>query len=257
MKTLKSVERQAKIISVLRRSGRQTIAELATLTNVSEETIRRDAFQLQTEGQVQKLHGALTLPHNMTEASYERRMREFAPAKIAIARAAVQMVRDGEAIIIDAGTTTTFFARELRQRRNLTVITNSTEAARTLADVAGNKVLLAGGEIDADSGATYGSTTVDFISRFHVKHAFISITALDIEAGPTDNTQNEAEFAAKAISCATNRVILADASKFGNKAFARVCAYADIEFIVTEQSPPPEFFNTLRDSGTRLVIATI
>jgi DeoR family transcriptional regulator, glycerol-3-phosphate regulon repressor len=257
MKTLKSTQRQAKIIVALRQSGKQSIAELAVLTGVSEETIRRDASQLQASGQVQKLHGALSLPHNMSEANYERRMREYAPAKIAIARAAVQMVRDGEGLIIDAGTTTTFFARELRQRRNLTVITNSTEVARTLADVAGNKVLLAGGEIDADSGANYGPATVDFISRFRVKHAFISITALDIEAGPTDNTLQEADFAAMAVSCATHRVILADASKFGQRAFARVCPYSDIEVIVTEQSPAPEFFSTLQGFGTRLVITSI
>ena len=85
------------------------------------------------------------------------------------------MVRDGESLIIDTGTTTTFFARELRQRRNLTVITNSTEIARTLQIVPGNKVYLAGGEMQADSGAAYGPTATNFIARFQVKHAFLSI----------------------------------------------------------------------------------
>jgi DeoR family transcriptional regulator, glycerol-3-phosphate regulon repressor len=257
MKNLKSRERHAQIIVTLRQTGTLPISQLATLFGVSEETIRRDALQLQASGQIHKLHGALELPHNMAEASYERRMREFAPAKVAIARAAVQLVRDGEALIIDAGTTTTFFARELRQRSNLTVITNSTEVARTLADVAGNTVFLAGGEILANSGATYGPSAVDFIARFRVKHAFISITALDIEAGPMNSSLEEADISAMAISCASHRVILADSSKFGNSAFARVCKYSDVEVIVTEQSPAPEFFNVLREHGTRLVIASM
>jgi DeoR family transcriptional regulator, glycerol-3-phosphate regulon repressor len=159
-------------------------------------------------------------------------------------------------LMIDTGTTTTFFARELRQRRNLTVITNSTEVARTLGDVAGNKILLAGGELQGDSGGTYGPTAVDFIARFRVKHAFLSISALDIVAGPMDMELAEAEFGAMAVSCATHRVILADSSKFGSTAFARVCRFADIEVIVTEQSPDPSFFTVLKEHGTRLVIAS-
>jgi DeoR family transcriptional regulator, glycerol-3-phosphate regulon repressor len=256
MKNLKTQERQAKIVSALRQHGSLSVAELAALTGVSEETVRRDAKLLEENGGILKLHGALALPHNMGETSYERRMREFAPAKLAIARAAAQMVRDGDSMIIDTGTTTTFFARELRQRRNLTVITNSTEIARTMGDIAGNQILLAGGELQGDSGGTYGPTAVDFIAKFRVKHAFISIGALDITAGPMDSSLAEAEFGAMAVSCANRSIILADSSKFGQKAFARVCRYSEIEIIVTEKSPEPEFFNILRDNGTRLIIAT-
>ncbi len=257
MKNLKSWERQAQIIAALRHSGSLPIAELAALTGVSEETIRRDAVHLQESGQVHKLHGALELPHNMSEASYERRMREAAPAKIAIAKAAAQIVRDGESLIIDTGTTTTFFARELRKRRNLTVITNSTEIARTLADVPGNTVLLAGGELQSDSGGTYGPSAVEFVSRFRVKHAFISASALDIALGPMDHRLEEAEFAAMAVERASHRVILADSSKFGITSFARVCSFSSIEIVVTEQTPPAEFFAALREQDTRLVIATL
>ena len=255
MKNLKTLERHAKIVTALRQHGSLSVAELSALAGVSEETVRRDAKMLEDGGSVLKLHGSLALPHNMGETNYERRMREFAPEKLAIARAAAQMVRDGDSLIIDTGTTTTFFARELRQRRNLTIITNSTEIARTLADVAGSKVLLAGGEMHGDSGGTYGPSAVEFISKFRVKHAFLSITALDVEAGPMNNSLEEAEFAAMAVSCATHRVIIADSSKFGSTSFARACRWSDVEVIVTEKSPSPDFFTKLREGGTRLVIA--
>jgi DeoR family transcriptional regulator, glycerol-3-phosphate regulon repressor len=256
MKNLKTLERRAKIVAALRQHGSLSVAELSALAGVSEETVRRDAKMLEEDGSVLKLHGSLALPHNMGETNYERRMRESAPAKLAIARAAAQMVRDGDSLIIDTGTTTTFFARELRQRRNLTIITNSTEIARTLADVAGNKILLAGGKLHGDSGGTYGPTAVDFIARFRVKHTFLSITALDLEAGPMDSSMEEAAFAEMAVTCATHRVIMADSSKFGVTSFARACRWSDVEVIVTEKSPAPEFFTALRDTGTRLVIAT-
>ena len=256
MKNLKVRERHAKIISSLRQHGSLSITELAALLEVSDETIRRDAAPLEQNGEILKMHGALALPHNMAEASFERRMREFAPAKLAIGRAAAQMVRDGDSLIIDTGTTTTFFARELRQRRNLTIVTNSTEIARTLADVPGNKVYLAGGEMEADGGAAYGQATTEFASRFHVKHAFLSIGGLDIVVGPMDATVLEAQFAATALCCATRRVILADSSKFTTKAFMKVCDYSDIEVIVTETPPPLEFFAAFTKSGTKLVIAS-
>jgi DeoR family transcriptional regulator, glycerol-3-phosphate regulon repressor len=256
MKNLKARERQARIIAALRQHGSLSVADLAGLLDVSDETIRRDAVPLQTNGEVLKLHGALALPHNMAEATFERRMREFAPAKLAIARAASQMVRDGDSLIMDTGTTTTFFARELRQRRNLTVITNSTEIARTLADVPGNKVYLAGGEMEADSGAAYGPTANDFISRFQVRHVFLSIGGLDLNHGPMNAHVHEADLAVAALRCANHRVILGDSSKFTAQAFVKVCAYSDIEVIVTEKPPAPEFFATLNAANTKLVIAT-
>jgi DeoR family transcriptional regulator, glycerol-3-phosphate regulon repressor len=256
MKNLKVRQRQAQIISSLRQHGSQSVMELAALVGVSEETIRRDAFALQETGEVVKLHGSITLPHDISEAGFERRMREASQAKIAIARAAADMVRDGDSLIIDTGTTTMFFARELRQRRNLTVITNCTEIARALAGVAGNSVHLAGGELEADSGGTYGPKTTDFIARFRVKHLFLSIGALDLDAGPMNATEREANFAIAALACASHRVILADSSKFGESAFVRVCDYSDIQVVVTEKSPQPEFFTTLKAAGTRLVIAS-
>jgi DeoR family transcriptional regulator, glycerol-3-phosphate regulon repressor len=255
MKNLKVHQRHGKIVSALRQHGNLSIAELAALVGVSEETIRRDAKPLEDLGDVIKMHGALALPHNISESPYERRMREYAPAKLAIARAAVQLVRDGDSMIIDTGSTTAFFARELRQRHNLTVITNSTEIARQLADVPGNRVYLAGGEIEAQSSASYGPTAVDFIARFRVKHSFISISALSVEAGPTDSTLHEAEFAAMAVARSDHRVILADSSKFGTISFVKVCRLDEIEAIVTEKAPEAEFFAALKESGTRLVVA--
>jgi DeoR family glycerol-3-phosphate regulon repressor len=257
MKNLKTHERQSKIIAALRQHGSLSVASLAELAGVSEETIRRDARLLELDGSVLKLHGSLVLPHDMGETSHERRMRENAPAKLAIARAAVQLVRDGESLIIDAGTTTTYFARELRQRRNLTIITNSIEIARTLGDVASNQVFLAGGEVHSNLGGTYGPTAVEFISRFKVKHAILSVGALDVDLGLMDLRLEEAAFAAMAIERASHRVVLADSSKFMQASFVQVCRFSGIEIVVTEQSPAPEFFATLRDQGTRLLIATM
>jgi DeoR family transcriptional regulator, glycerol-3-phosphate regulon repressor len=255
LKSLKAHERQLGIVTALRQHGRLTVGELARLMSVSEETIRRDAVPLEQNGEVIKVHGALSMPHNVGEGRFERRMRENAPAKLAIARAAVGMVNNGDSLVLDSGTSTAFLARELRAKQNLTVITNSTHVAQIMAEAPGNKVYLAGGELDVASGAAHGPQALDFLVRFRVKHAFISVTALDLESGAMDAHTFNADFANTAFSVATHRVVLADHAKFGLSAFARICPFRDIEVIVTDQSPPPEFFATFQETGTRLVIA--
>jgi DeoR family transcriptional regulator, glycerol-3-phosphate regulon repressor len=256
MKTLKARERQVNILTILRQHGRLSVAELARLLSVSEETIRRDAVPLEQNGEITKIHGALSMPHNVGEGRFERRMRENAPAKLAMARAAVTMVSNGDSLILDSGSSTAFLARELRSRQNLTVITNSTHVAQIMLEVAGNKVYLAGGEMDAASGASFGPSALDFARRFRVKHAFISVTAIDVERGAMDIHTFNAEFAVTAFGAATHRVVLADRSKFGAGAFTRICPFDDIEVLVTDVSPPPEFFAKFQETGTRLIVAT-
>jgi DeoR family transcriptional regulator, glycerol-3-phosphate regulon repressor len=254
-KTNKISSRHTEILRLLRQNGTMAVADLAAFLSVSEETIRRDAVPLEQRGDITKMHGALSVPQHFGEAPFEKRMREQAPGKLAIARAAVELIKDGDSLIIDTGSTTHFFARELRARRNLTVITNSTEIARTLASVRGNTIYLAGGEMQADDGAAYGPTAVDFVSRFKVQHAILSISALDPVVGAMDATLNEAEYGAMAISRATHRFILADATKFGITALVKVCDYQDIHTIVTDEPPSDKFKSVLMNAGTKLVIA--
>lgn len=255
MKNHKIDERHTEVLRLLRQHGTLTVADLANSLHVSEETIRRDAVPLEQRGDITKLHGSLSLPQHFGEAPFERRMREQAVQKLAIARTALELIKDGESLIIDTGSTTHFFARELRARRNLTIITNSTEIARTLATVHGNTVYLAGGEIKADDGAAYGPTAVDFVARFSVQHAILSISALDPAIGPMDATLDEAEYGRMAFSRARNRVILADSSKFSQTALVRVCDYANVDAIVTEKAPGPAFDGVLAAAGTKLLIA--
>jgi DeoR family glycerol-3-phosphate regulon repressor len=228
------------------------VSELAQRFSVSEETIRRDARQLELRGEIIKNHGSLRLPPHHLEASFESRMREHAEAKLAIARKAIEIVHDGDSLIIDTGTTTTFFARELRQRKNLTVITNSTEIARLLLPVTGNRVFLAGGEVSAYDGAAYGPTTTEFVSRFNPKFAFLSIGAIDDVHGPTDASLPEAEFGRIALRAANFGVILADANKFGRIALVKVCSLSEVDMIITDRLPDSKLAEKFRENEVEL-----
>jgi DeoR family transcriptional regulator, glycerol-3-phosphate regulon repressor len=249
MNTHKISRRHIDILERLRQHGTSTIADLARALNVSEETIRRDSVPLQQRGDVLKLHGSLSLPHQVGEAPFERRLREYSEAKRAIARRAAMLVADGDSLILDTGTTTSIFAQELLKKRGLTLVTNSADIAKTLATVNGNKVYLAGGELNGANGAAFGASTVAYLSNFQVTHTFISISALHPEFGPMDMYIQEAEFARMALTRASHRVMLTDASKFGQKALVKICDFKDVDRLITNAIPDPALSAALQAAG--------
>jgi DeoR family transcriptional regulator, glycerol-3-phosphate regulon repressor len=243
------------IMGIIAQHGSISVADLSKALNVSEETIRRDAKVLEDRGDVLKLHGSLALPHHVGEAPFDRRMRENMEAKREIAREAVKLVADGDSLILDTGTTTSIFAQELRVRRALTIVTNSSDIARTLATVNGNRVYMAGGELKADNGAAYGPPAVEFISRFRVRHVFLSIAALHPTDGPMDMAFEEAELGRMAVSRADNRIILSDSTKFGRTALVKVCNYTDVSRVITDAEPPPDLLAALQKAGVVVTVA--
>jgi DeoR family glycerol-3-phosphate regulon repressor len=255
LKNHKISSRLGQIMGIITQHGTITVADLARNLAVSEETIRRDAKLLEERGDILKLHGSLALPHQVGEAPYERRMRENAEAKRAIARAAVKLVQDGDSLMIDTGTTTSVFAQELRSRRGLTIVTNSSDIARTLATVNGNRVYMAGGELKADNGAAFGPPAVEFISRFRVRHAFISIAALHAVDGPMDMAFEEAELARMALSRSDARIVLSDSTKFGRTALVKVCDFSEINRLICDAPPPADLAMALEKAGVTVDLA--
>jgi DeoR family glycerol-3-phosphate regulon repressor len=201
------------------------------------------------------MHGAIGLPSIVGEAPFERRMRENAEAKRAIARMVAATIRDGESVMLDTGTTTSFLARELLGHRRLTVVTNSSDIARTLATVNGNKVYMAGGELRSDSGAAFGVSAIEFVSRFSVSHAVISAGAVDAADGIMDYELEEAEFARMVLSRGQRTLVITDSSKFGRQGLVQVCGFGDVAELATDRAPPREIAAALDAAGTRLHVA--
>ena len=257
MKSHKTSKRQIEILNFIREHGTATIVELAAELRVSDETIRRDAKILEGDRSILKFHGALALPNFGGEAPFERRLRENAEAKRAIAKYACGLVQDGDSMMIDTGTTTSIFAQELRNKRNLTIVTNSSDIARNLALVNGNKVYMAGGALKGDNGASFGDTTVEFFSWFKVKFAFISVAALDVQLGPMDAELDEANVAYMALRRAEHRVVLSDSSKFERSALVQVCDYNDFDRLITNDMPGEALKAALDKGGIKVDVAAI
>ncbi|MBB4105685.1 DeoR/GlpR family DNA-binding transcription regulator [Allorhizobium borbori] len=247
-------KRHRDIFRLLERDGTIAISELARVLDVSLETIRRDIKPLVDEGSVMRLHGAVSLPSEIGEAPFEKRMRENSEAKKAIAAAVAATIRDGDSIMLDTGTSTSFLARELHGHRRLTVVTNSSDIARTLATVNGNRVYMAGGELRSDNGAAFGSTAIEFINRFNVTHAVITAGAITPD-GIADYDLEEAEFARNVLSRGKRRLVVTDHSKFSKPALVRVCGFDGITTLATNQPPPPDIAEAIQAAEAELLIA--
>lgn len=247
-------KRHRAILTLLQQDGTVTISDLARKLDVSLETIRRDIKPLASDGTIVKMHGAISLPSITGEAPFEKRMRENAEAKKAIAVAMAATVRDGDSIMLDTGTTTSFLARELLGHRRLTVITNSSDIARTLSTINDNRVYMAGGELRSDNGAAFGVSAIEFVSRFSVTHAVISTGAVDSVTGVMDFDLEEAEFARTVISCGRRSVVITDHTKFGRQGLVKVCDFSELSEIITDRAPPKGIADALMSASVRLTL---
>ena len=247
-------KRHTDIIGLLENRGTLAVSTLAEQFQVSLETIRRDVKPLVESGLLVRSHGAVGLAGQLGEAPFQKRMRENAEAKRAIARAVAATIRDGDAVMLDTGTTTSFLARELVRLRRLTIITNSSDIARTLATQNGNRVYMAGGELRPDNGAAFGKSALEFITQFSVSHAVISAGAIDA-SGIMDFDLDEAEFARMVLSRGERRIVVSDHTKFGRRGLIAVCPFGGFNMLATDRAPPPEIADGLAAAGTDLLLA--
>ncbi|MBK8455700.1 MAG: DeoR/GlpR transcriptional regulator [Phyllobacteriaceae bacterium] len=244
-------KRHAQILDYLHKAGTMTTVVLAERLGVSTETLRRDLKPLARDGKVTKMHGAVGLPGLAGEAPFERRMRENASEKRRIARTVAGTIADGESVMLDTGTTTSYLARELLARRRLTVVTNSSDIARTLATVNGNTVFMAGGQLRSDSGAAFGASAIEFAARFSVDHAIISAGAI-VTQGVMDFDLAEAEFARTALARGARRLVITDRTKFGRRGLVLVCGFDAFDELVSDAAPPGDIAAALAKAGCRM-----
>ena len=250
-------KRQNEILASVRARGACSIIELANQLNVSDETIRRNIKPLVKKGLVEKVHGGIVLSQKQEpEPPFAKRMHEQVEAKQSISARVAEIIEDGDSIMLDTGSTTAYVARALAAHRNLSVVTNCTEIARTLAREPSNRVHLCGGALRADDWATFGSAAIDFVRQFHANHAILSIGGITAAGGFMDYHLEEAEFSRAVIAQAQHTIVVADHGKFGNPAFIRVCDFDQVETVVVDRPPPASYIDDFDAAGISVIIGS-
>jgi len=252
---MKKLERQANIMEYVANEATLEVSNLAKIFKVSGETIRRDLAEMEVRGLVHKIHGGVISPQSISDSSYQTRMKTNAEGKRRISKTIAKLIKNGNSVLIETGTTATFIAQALRNHRNLMVVTNSVDVARILAFGDGNQVFMAGGQLSSEDGAALSQTAIDYIRQFRLDYAIFSVAGFDLEDGLTDFKMQEAEFTRAAIARAQTRILALDSSKWARRAPFKVVELTDINFLITNAQPIPDYQYCLDQANVKIMIA--
>ncbi len=248
-----SLKRQSDILQAVRETGSCNITDLAEQLNVSTETIRRNIKPLIESGAVLRFHGGIMVPERQEEPPFAKRMLVNRAAKREVANLVCDLIHDGDSLILDNGTTTTYVAEALARHSRLVVVTNSAEIACRLAARNNNRVFMAGGELSGDDASAFGPASLEFLKQFDVRCALISVGGITSRGELADFHLFEAEFARAAMAQAQENWVITDHSKFGREAPVRVCELGAVNKIISDQPPPADFYTRCETAGVRIL----
>ncbi|WP_187313525.1 DeoR/GlpR family DNA-binding transcription regulator [Actinosynnema mirum] len=243
-------ERQERIVAELRRDGRVEVSALAVLLGVSEDTVRRDLRALSEAGHLQKTHGG-AVALDTGRMGWAARAGVAGDAKRAIARAAAGLVRPGQVLLLDAGSTVLAFAEALRVRP-VTVVTNSLDVAGVFDGDGSVALSVTGGRWDPVARYLVGSAAVGALGRYRADWAVLGACALDVEVGMTSVSEADADVKSAMAGAARRVAVLADSTKHGQVAPHFVLPPGGVGVLVTEDV---EAGASWGEAGVEVVVA--
>ncbi|MBA9086199.1 DeoR family fructose operon transcriptional repressor [Fontibacillus solani] len=248
-------ERKRRIVQFLERYTRGSVQELSQETGVSESTIRRDLKELEEAKLLKRTHGgAVPLQSVNFEAPYYDKEDRFLEEKRRIARKAVQMIQEGDAILLDGGTTTLQIAKELKSFSNIKVITNSIMALNELKECRNIEVSITGGMLRPDTMAFVGPMAEHSLDMVRVDKAFLATNGLDLQQGISTPNMLEAATKRKMIAIAKQVILLADRSKIEQVSYCKVADITEIDHLFMDSGAPDSFIQKLRETGVDVTL---
>lgn len=244
-------ERRYRLLNILREYPGVRVPDLARMLDVSEGTIRNDLNALEASGQLTRVWGGgipLDEEPQISQA-YSARARMNQVAKQAIARVAVELIQDGDSILLDASTTVFHMAGFLQDHHSLTVVTNGIEVGRELARNHTNTVILLGGILRPDGTAITRPSSEHLLRDLHIKTAFMSSSGFSLQAGLTEVDLSEAMFKRSMIAAANRLVALIDSTKFGRVDLTSCARIEQVSHIFTDSHLSDEWIEQLSQAG--------
>ncbi|HZN89323.1 MAG TPA: DeoR/GlpR family DNA-binding transcription regulator [Thermoleophilaceae bacterium] len=248
-------ERLSRIVDLLAQQELASTAELRELTGASEATARRDLDELERRGLLERTRGgARRIKRDTTlDEAFERRRRRNARTKAALAARAADLVPPGTAVFLNDGSTMFALAQELARRQfELAVATSALNIAELLARYPTIDVTVIGGSLRRTSFGTIGPLATDAICTLHADIAFLGCDGFDTRQGIHSNSLNDAAVARSFAEQADNTTVVADASKLGNRARAKILGWGNVDRLVTDTDDKP-LRQSLARNGTNTV----
>lgn len=248
-------ERKEQIISILNSKGNVKVSELSRLYNVSEVTIRKDLQELEEAGKVRRVHGGAVPVYNLKfEPTFSEKADRLIDEKALIGKAAAALVKDGDTIALDAGTTTLQVAKNIKAK-DLTVITNSLDIAEELAERENIEVVIIGGILRRETRALVGPVVDRVLTNLRVDKAFVGTNGLSLKDGATTPNIIEADTKKQIIRSAKKAIIVCDHTKFDFVSFAKIVDIEEIDCVVTDEELDNDIKTAFKEEGLKIIIA--
>lgn len=249
-------ERHQRIRELVTTYERVTVRELAKYFGVSGVTIREDLETLARAGDVVRSHGGAMRPTAGEDVPLSVKRALHRGKKVRIARAASQLISNGETIILDSGTTTAEIASDIRRLplRSLTVITNALNVANELSSLSHVHLIMIGGLLRHVSSSLVGPQAEQVLQSLHADRLFLGVDSLDPEIGLMTPDVLEARLNALMIEVSEQVIAVADSSKFNRRSLSVIAGVEKLHKLITDSSASPEVVAALRSRGVEVIL---
>lgn len=253
-------ERLQIILEKLVTEKKVVVSDLIDYFGVSASLIRMDLAELEKRGLILRTHGGAILPENPKEALIvekkylQLRDETNAEAKAKIGKVTMDLISDGDSIVIDGGSTAFAVAKNLKIKRGLTIITNSIHLLPTFLEIPDAKIYLTGGLIHREMEDMIGDISQDSIGRFAPDLAIMGIDGISLNKGLTSTEPTIAQVKRKMIAVSKKTVVVCDSTKFGKVCLLHIASLEEIDTVVTDNNVDLDTVDKIRELGTSVIL---
>lgn len=247
-------ERRQEILRRVNELGRVSVSDLSEEFRVSEVTIRADLQALADSNLVVRTHGgAVTANRALPDISLSSRLTQQVREKDRIGEAGAAMVADGDAIFLDSSSTALAIARQLKDRRHVTIISNSLAVAHEMLDAPGVTVVMPGGVLRRETASLIRSDSLEALRKFNIQKGFFGAHGLSVPEGLTDVSADEADMKRPLVEMCREVIAIVDATKWGRVGLASFARLDQIDRVITDSHVSPDLMDQVRAQGIEVM----
>ncbi len=249
------VERRSDILALLQKTGSHRVEALSQHFGVSAVTIRSDLNMLEQQGYITRSHGFAVLNSRLiAELSVADKRNNYPELKQRIGKLAASLLKEGERVILDSGTTTKAIVNHINDL-NLTVLTNGLDVAMALVSCPNVEVRMTGGVLRKNAMSFSGVMADNNLQHYRFDKVFLGVDGFDLQKGVTTFNEQEAQLNRLMCDAADQVIVVADSSKFGQYSNFVICQANQIDVLVTDNKIPLSYQEYLENMGVQVLIA--